>query len=993
MKIVNLARCHSFTDEGYTQTPVKLKKTNSLSSLREVAKVTSATEMFQLRRSSKVENFIKSNIDEYFDFNLSLQFEKEDCLENINAAEYVYLGSVRKSLFNQTGLTLDKDGNLLFIKGKRADLFKGLYQKYISSYKYSTAIVKLSNRDKKVQLSSLFINDEGKLIGKDKITKQFYIIKIQAPVENNVNKNEVNINLEPISNDTNLANELTFEYIDNKDVSVKSSFCLKNGQLYLTELLVNENKYDYKLLDYQIDIPIKKDCYISSVKRCTNMLQLEIRNNRTGKTRIFYLDPYYINFHKLKTNLISHKPPQNTVSGLGSDPHESFYSGQPFSSTRKANFSSKHIPLLSSTIDKLRDSLKKAKPLFLEKKYGKFATELARAIDPGFEYAYNKYKNIVEISTNNTLAEDDKKNIFIQHKNAFNKASSSFKSCLAQNSYYINKNDKFSVALKEFMSDLNENDSLLFKTIDQLSVFFGISAGGKPFPIGPGWFAGIVASLQSNYILQITKKNDGLRFEFIHKSNKALTLLAGTGQGLEEDYKFIQAANIDIVTWVPAEANLIMVTNILKGSSFGFDIEEKNVNTFLETLTDEQKHLWIEDFIVDETKIESYKEHNLVILLEAKSELRAQLGFMANSNTYLVLPRTALGIKLALGLLNLKYINRTVFDKNHHIGQKETPELSTEFINFDANIFSEAKIMPIAMKSGYMMTDNVWCFPLPLQEDSYKIFSYHSPPFVSQYKDHLNNQQTNELLKTDENDQIQFVNIDSSTLPKKVSALIYNIYQYFSQKTESDTNFEQIYTADKLKTIKIHPEYSNLVTRLKNNFCNTYNTINIGTLINLSNNSELKNLEYIVKDLHENADRNSLYKTSNLFISCSYQMTAKKYNELKNTFEGLLKKIEVKQKEGTYIDKYESEFKYLQDIHSLLIEKKLDKYHPNSYFLKKLNIQRHTSVDNPKETLPLVIFRGKKNHQIGLIKQIGELEFADYNNQLPVVKKYLLHER
>lgn len=99
-------------------------------------------------------------------------------------------------------------------------------------------------------------------------------------------------------------------------------------------------------------------------------------------------------------------------------------------------------------------------------------------------------------------------------------------------------------------------------------------------------------------------------------------------------------------------------------------------------------------------------------MLEAKSEFRVQIGALVNPATYIVMPRTALGLRLALNLLKLKSVSEKTID-SHGKSQNRKGNLTISVLKPEADLFREVKIMPIAMQQGTVL----WCYPLPLIEE------------------------------------------------------------------------------------------------------------------------------------------------------------------------------------------------------------------------------------------------------------------------------------
>lgn len=970
MRTSSLYRSQSVILHGEPATKNNSKRCISLINLSKLSILDNNVLSNPVEKLAKTDGFSFKEQQDCFSFKRQCCFQQDKSIENINAKDYVYLGSVSKSLFNQTGLSLDKEGNLLFVKGRRADLFMGMYQKYIKTPSYLTCSVVLNNKMISMKFNALVINKKGELIAIEKKTKQPYRLFFQNSEEKD--PNEMTIMLCKASEEKGIENDLTFTCLnDNK--STFCSFYITQGKLYFKKCYLDDH-HNYNQTYYRINLPLKKQWQINSIKKTLHVLQLEIKNKLVNKTRIFYLDPLYINFEKQKAKWLSHKPPQNLISGLGNDPHESYYSGLPFSSTRAGNFSSQYIPLLSSSVDKFRMSLKRAKPLYYRGQHGKCVKEIARSIDPGFEHFIRKLRDHFFTSCTIDTNLEQKKHIYAEHKiNLIHNAKEIIHN-LAENTAYISREDRLSQVIQRIMVNLNDNDTLIFNSIDQFSLFFGVAAGGIPF--APGWFAGVLVLLKKHYQLAITKKKANLGFQFIYKADKSLIPLVGTGQGLEDNGSFFKTVGVDLMTVLPIEANLILIANLVSGSSFGFELKKKDANEFIEVLLDNEKYSWLEDHIIDETKVEFYKENNLIMCIEAKSEWRGEVGFMANSHTYLVLPRTALGIRLALQLIRIQQQQKETISADNRV-EKCKPGLTISLFSCDADFFEEAKIMPIPMQSGYMGTENPWCFPLPLQEEYNKIVGYQS--ISHQFNTSVQKTMTTSTIHHD-------IRIEPKKLPPKLLSLIDVLYPIFSEKKAEDIFYRQS-VPPKLKEIKLFPKID------KSHDVGHYT---LDTLCNPPYDYwYLNNMIVSIELLVANSNRYSLHKRSTIDAVCTYEMIASGFDKLKQQFFENLYTVELKTKNRGImsLDKpFTHEINELKKIKSLL-ENSTYNHNKPLFFLKKVDITRHGYADKKFETMKLGILTAQQICRIELAQSIGTIEL-DCDNQANniLVKRCLLKE-
>lgn len=545
---------------------------------------------------------------------------------------------------------------------------------------------------------------------------------------------------------------------------------------------------------------------------------------------------------------------------------------------------------------------------------------------------------------------------------------------LAENTAYISKQDRLSRVIQKIMVNLNENDTLTFSSIDEFSLFFGVAVGGIPF--APGWFSGILVLFKTHYQLAITKKNESLAFQFTHKSGKSLVPLAGTGQGFEDNDCFFKTASVDFITVLPIEANLILIANVVSGSSFGFELKTKDANKFIEVLLGYEKYSWLEDHIIDETKVELYKENNLIMRIETKSELRREVGFMANSHTYLVLPRTALGIRLALQLIHIQQQQKETINANNRI-EKCKPDLTISVLSCDADFFKEAKIMPIPMKSGYMGTDNAWCFPIPLPEEYNKIIGYQSPP-------HQLNKSVQKTMTT--TTAHHYIRIEPNKLPPKLSFLIHALYPVFSEKSAEDIFYRQP-VPPQLKEIKLFTKID------KNHDVGNYT---LETLCNRPYNYwYLNNMIVSIELLVTNSNRSSLHKQSKIDTVCTYEMITSGFDKLKQQFFENLYTIELKTKNMQImsLDKpFTHEINELKKIKALL-ENSTNNQNKPLFFLKKVDITRHSYADKRLETMKMGILTAQQISRIELAQSIGTIELdCDNQGNNILVKRCLLKE-
>ncbi|WP_224652994.1 hypothetical protein [Pectobacterium versatile] len=612
----------------------------------------------------------------------------------IDAKGYVYCGGVNGFPKNNIGISLNELGELILIKGKSYDLIKGLLKKYKS--KYLIHMAKITDFNCSIKFSHLYVNANGMLIGDEKNSGKSYSINVvNISTEGDINEQHIKIFF--VEYKKNDDDGLKFKLDDENFIS----FRFKEKSLMLETLQCADKKSDYTTTDYTIELPLKRGYCIKSVKRMINVLQIETLKG--NKTRIFYLNPKHISLPNLHARHLSHKPPQNFSSYFGSDPHEKYHAGQPFSSDRKGNFSSKHIPLFSSTVDNFRFHLKSGKDNIYQGNKKRAAIDFAKGMDLGIGGVITTSSGIAKnIKLRQSCQDVKDKGAMLNYMQA---RTNSVSEVLTDT---LGKRGKLDVgdALIEITKNIKIQDEISLQNIDRISGFFGIAAGGIPF--SPGWFAGVLGEFSNTHHLLLSKtKDEHLSMAFTNKSKIGITGLTGTGQGLEK--AFLKTSGADYMTMLPAEANIILTVQCADSDNFSFSLPPE---IFAQQFNVENKDSELNEFIANNAELKNLKEKELAVTLEAKSEFRLQYGRMINENTYMVMPRTALGARVAIKLLKFNSTKESIVNKNGNLIQNSNIGIDGLVPEFD--IFREAKIMPIPMAKGA----ELWCFPLPLTEES-----------------------------------------------------------------------------------------------------------------------------------------------------------------------------------------------------------------------------------------------------------------------------------
>lgn len=670
---------------------------------KEVKDITNTS--FCLKRSNAISDLALSWCDDKLSNLAKIEYNNSE-IKDIDAKNYVYCGSAKTLPVNNLGMTLDNEGYLTLIKGKSSGLLTGIVRKYTSGYKYETA--KLINGADNKKFKELYMDDDGYLIGNEKGTGKSYIINISSAECNNGDGQYVKLSFEECSQNINCDN-LTFKI--NKDLSV--SYFMQDNKFFLKEIKKGDNLTDYSIMHNEIKIPINSSYSISSIKRVMGILQVEM--SKGDKKRIFYIDPKYISNHTLSVDKISHKPPQDFSSRLGSDPHEKYHAGQPFTSDRKGNFSSKSIPLFSSIVDKFRVNVKRAKKSSIDGSKKEAITHIAKAIDPlvsGIKYTVS---GLIKSMLKNSRGDvNTKLALYDKHVDML-ESNWRHLSKVVNESLGVDKKQQLSESLVNLSNQMKPREAIHLTSANRVAAFFGVAAGGKPFIFGGvGWFAGIVGELSNGHNLTMAKTENGnIRLLFKNRDKIAATGLVGSGQGLES--VLLGTDNLDFMTVMPFEANAILAVQSTSGNDFSFEMTKENFEEFAKQFSAAPKESAINQLFITEAEAEKIKEKEFVFKIEAKSEARLQVGKMVNNSTYMVMPRTAVGARLALDLLNAKQSQSESAGKRQNDFVRSKDNLKITTLNYDAALYRESKIMPIAMHGGG--DDILFCYPLPLLEE------------------------------------------------------------------------------------------------------------------------------------------------------------------------------------------------------------------------------------------------------------------------------------
>ena len=605
----------------------------------------------------------------------------------INAKDYVSLSMIKKSHADNYGLTLDNSGQLVMIKGKGYNLTEGLLKKYTTGYKYETATIKNSDG---LTFSSLHVNEVGSLIGRLKNNDGLYEINIRSKEGTplcSVDKRKLDVVFERC--DEQPLDELRFDIGEGRNVS----FIFDGNKLKIKKISCGDDdiktNLDYSLLDYDIKLPLKKGYNLSSVKKTLNVLQLEVVKGK--KHRIFYLDPKHILLKKKVARKISHKPPQSFSGMMGSDMHEKYHAGQPFSSDRKGNFSSNHMPIFSHLIDNIRFHAKSANGKFAEGKKTSAMKQVAKGSDIGFACISSSIKRIKENINVNYSSGSKKKKQYNYNRDLINYNKKDLTKVI-RHAAGIRDKLNFADSVLNLVNNLKPQESINISNTTKLSASFGYAAGGLPFH--GGGVVGVMVTLGKSHDFILSKdKKENIKCSFIRNGNAGAGAMLGTWHGLEN--KLFSTDSNDYLTVLPVEANLIMAFQRNKKESFSFNLTAIDFEKFIHQFSDDKADSPLDDKILSESTSVQNIDNEFLLSLQAKSELRLQLGSMEKPSKMMIQPRSAVGANAAFDVLKVNFASeRKITGVNNTIkSNKKTVRVATPSFH----IFKEDKIIPFTM--------------------------------------------------------------------------------------------------------------------------------------------------------------------------------------------------------------------------------------------------------------------------------------------------------
>lgn len=838
---------------------------------------------------------------------------------SINAKDYVYLGSCETAFVLDMGITLDADGRLLFINGQRKGLISGLYNKYIRTRKYCCYSAYYITNNNDYLFDALHINEDRKLTGRIKGTSKQYTIDIEKNIKTySLSESNTNITLRLTEQNEWIPEEIKFERND----GITLAFTCKNNALYLSEFKRGENTVSYREYESLIKLKSLKNHNILSIKKARGTLQLETLHNK--KKRIIYLNPNKIELPKTSAKIFSHKPPQNLYSALGSDPHEHYDSGQPFSSTRRGNFSSKRIPLFSDAIDNFRINLLKSKYQWHDKHYQKSINAMAKALDPGIRSTASMIKNFSKWCRTSKEEEKIIRNNIDIKKN--------YTSLIKELPDSVVSDKDISFAIPNLLKNLKNGDQLSLIKSNGISIFGGIAKGG--IPLFPAFFVGGVFALSKTHCVGFYKMDDNeISCYFDNRLTVLIAGLCGTGQGLEKT--LLKTPNIDYITLLPIEINIILLGQVTISRNLTLTLDKNDISELIEKSSKKNELINFLNERKNNISISKNIECSLKLSLEARVlEFRFQIGTGYGSGNYVVAPRSTAGTMLSLDMASIKFTKETNITPDSN--EIESKKIEFQALSPHAKIIQENKIMPIA--STEINNENYY-FPLPLVEAS-------SSKNIVNRQAHIN-------ISRMYNGFIRFFKQNKETLSNVIKSL-----------NEMDMEIEKIHKISCLTNLalirkKNKKVNSNLFTKRKNSIKDV--------IIHKDFIDSLKRAKHGLLS----KERNSMGKNISYHIRTSYKLT----EESKRDKESLEQEIAIIKDNTSQLNSEELQT-LVNNLHSKVESFKEDA----TYLLTKIDLMSISSLSKFSSTIINLIFYFNNRKSVSLTKQLGNITF-EYNKE------------
>lgn len=918
---------------------------------------------------------INNSNNEYNKKNEVKKKEKEFSLNNAN--NYVYLGSTNMSLLNNMGVTLTDEGSLMLIKGKTYDLFTGLYQKHIKNgFKYSVFNIE-SQADENIKFKELYVDSQGNLIGRkrdeNKNSNEFYKIKFSKIEKSydlkdnlsNESDSEIIIKYEKYTPENRFQHDLSSinNIVEQKENNVLKlnregldiTIEVKDNQLFTTGLPAtliakgDEVDGDILLKKHKIKLPLKEKDKILAIKPILNQVQLVV--DKGDKIKIYYLDPlniFAIKDYQYEVTRLKQEPPLSFYSMVGENNYNNYHSGQPFSTQTIGNFSSRHIPFVSSFIDNARIHIDKAKQQYALKKYGAMIKNIAKSIDPGFRGLISNIKGL----TNTSVLPSKNKNIaFYGAKENIHKSYNVLNRVIKG----VNNGIKQGEIIYTLVKELKNNESITINHENDIRAFFGINVFNLPANVGVNAF--VLANYAKNHSLTLSKnKKDEVMFSFVNKVNTNIS--GGLSAGVTSYNKQWKEGTIDYGLITPVMASVLLNINQEKQSNFSFSVELKNVSEFI------NKGL---DLSENELQYNSMLEKNNKIELSLGGELRSEISFNVetalNKNTSVIIPRNAIGGNVALNLMKLNLnVNKLI---SHGQVDNENSERKVDFDFFELNFefYRDLKITPSTTSSQ----SNIQWYPLAtvknfetmLQKKINSLFKI--PVYDSEfYKNKKEFEEKRRNLKG---------------IYKRVLKLnkLFDIYPKEYDVASGINKLDNIYLS--LSSNKKQNEKLNSSLKIEKS---NYKSDLINKPVYLAN--ENANVKQFLLDLKERKETLSSQEKDNMnekfkpyFIS-KYQLDAKSeniYTEIKARVQTLLD--EVKTNNNLTLNEIKSKLDSLYDAS----KKELNKI---KYNINSIDVMSVSELADKGKSLPLIFLRLESKKSISHHQVKGEIKF-DYEQK------------
>ncbi|GLT17460.1 hypothetical protein GCM10007938_12370 [Vibrio zhanjiangensis] len=209
------------------------------------------------------------------------------------------------------------------------------------------------------------------------------------------------------------------------------------------------------------------------------------------------------------------------------------------------------------------------------------------------------------------------------------------------------------------VSALQKGYSLTLTAEHGVSGFAGIAHFGLPYPLGQGWFAGVVANYEKHYDCKLVALDSGkTQVQFVRKREKGATVMAGTGAGLEDLTKLVKYQHGSLVTIMPFEATLALTAMKDSEQSFAFDVDNGNLEETLGYMFGTRDFSKGLDEQLEKTQFTDREKQKVQFGVSANSEFRLQLGIDVSPHFSVVAPRTyaKAGISIAISREDVREI-------------------------------------------------------------------------------------------------------------------------------------------------------------------------------------------------------------------------------------------------------------------------------------------------------------------------------------------------